>query len=200
YVALNMLMKAITIDGQAVQRHQATILESVKVGGHINPFPLGGRNYYGKEIDSLNTNGLESFKRQLLYLIALQKMEDDDEWLMEPVTSPRATVTLSSTYEVGGPSSTTLETLFLKMGTVSDAQVANCIVVGEIWPRVTTVEGQVESRVETYLSGYVTGQGQDIRLAEMDCRESTLMSYMLWMEERLAVLEKKLPRPLPGSQ
>ncbi|KAI3731475.1 hypothetical protein L1987_62663 [Smallanthus sonchifolius] len=30
YVALNMLMKAISIDGQAVQRHHATILECVK--------------------------------------------------------------------------------------------------------------------------------------------------------------------------
>ncbi|KAJ0638194.1 putative adaptor protein complex AP-1, gamma subunit [Helianthus annuus] len=30
YVALNMLMKAISIDGQAVQRHRATILECVK--------------------------------------------------------------------------------------------------------------------------------------------------------------------------
>lgn len=31
YVALNMLMKAVTADGQAVQRHRATILECVKV-------------------------------------------------------------------------------------------------------------------------------------------------------------------------
>ncbi|KAK6922155.1 Clathrin/coatomer adaptor, adaptin-like, N-terminal [Dillenia turbinata] len=30
YVALNMLMKAITVDGQAVQRHRVTILECVK--------------------------------------------------------------------------------------------------------------------------------------------------------------------------
>ncbi|KAK6931085.1 Clathrin/coatomer adaptor, adaptin-like, N-terminal [Dillenia turbinata] len=30
YVALNMLMKAITVEGQAVQRHRATILECVK--------------------------------------------------------------------------------------------------------------------------------------------------------------------------
>ncbi|XP_024987422.1 AP-1 complex subunit gamma-2-like isoform X2 [Cynara cardunculus var. scolymus] len=30
YVALNMLMKAISVDGQAVQRHRATILECVK--------------------------------------------------------------------------------------------------------------------------------------------------------------------------
>ncbi|GKG38648.1 hypothetical protein Tco_0460360, partial [Tanacetum coccineum] len=38
--------------------------------------------------------------------------EDDDEWLMAPVTPPRATVTLPSTYKVGGPSSTTPGTLF----------------------------------------------------------------------------------------
>lgn len=31
YVALNMLMKAVTADAQAVQRHRATILECVKV-------------------------------------------------------------------------------------------------------------------------------------------------------------------------
>nr|GFB22530.1 hypothetical protein [Tanacetum cinerariifolium]GFB40240.1 hypothetical protein [Tanacetum cinerariifolium] len=31
------------------------------------------------------------------------------------------------------------------------------------------------------------------RLAEMESRDSTLMSYMLWMEERLIGLEKKLP-------
>nr|GEV78596.1 hypothetical protein [Tanacetum cinerariifolium] len=30
--------------------------------------------------------------------------EDDVEWLMAPVTPPRATMTVSSTYEVGGPS------------------------------------------------------------------------------------------------
>jgi hypothetical protein len=31
YVALNMLMRAVTADAQAVQRHRATILECVKV-------------------------------------------------------------------------------------------------------------------------------------------------------------------------
>ncbi|GJW73584.1 hypothetical protein Tco_0132954 [Tanacetum coccineum] len=107
--------------------------------------------------------------------------ESDDEWLMTPVTPPRATVTFSSTYEVGGPSTTTSGTLPVgqpfpgmtrrtsmlpsvvddlcvrmgnleyghgalvkKMGTVGDAQVADSIAVGEIWPRVTTVEGQVQ--------------------------------------------------------
>nr|GFA27938.1 putative reverse transcriptase domain-containing protein [Tanacetum cinerariifolium] len=35
--------------------------------------------------------------------------EDDVEWLMAPVTPPRATVTVSSTYEVGGPSTAAIE-------------------------------------------------------------------------------------------
>lgn len=35
YVALNMLMKAISVDAQAVQRHRATILECVKVAKFI---------------------------------------------------------------------------------------------------------------------------------------------------------------------
>ncbi|GJS33863.1 hypothetical protein Tco_0532245 [Tanacetum coccineum] len=188
--------------------------------------------------------------------------ENDDEWLMAIVTPPRATVTLSSTYEVGGPSSTTPKTLFparqpfpgmthgnsvppsviddlcvrmgnleyghgtlvKKIGTVSDAKVADSISIREIWPRVTTVEGQVqvmvsqavhvvsrleeiktrvqqvESRVDTHPSDHMTVQGQETRLAEMESRESTLMSYMLWMEERLAVLEKKLPELPPGPQ
>nr|GEU42086.1 hypothetical protein [Tanacetum cinerariifolium] len=32
-------------------------------------------------------------------------------------------------------------------------------------------------------------------VAEMESREGTLMSYMLWMEERLTVLKKRLPGP-----
>jgi len=31
YVGLNMLIKAVTVDAQAVQRHRATILECIKV-------------------------------------------------------------------------------------------------------------------------------------------------------------------------
>ncbi|GKF55253.1 hypothetical protein Tco_0165593 [Tanacetum coccineum] len=37
--------------------------------------------------------------------------------------------------------------LVKKMGTVSDAQVADGIAIREIWPRVTTVEGQVQVMV-----------------------------------------------------
>nr|GEU66352.1 hypothetical protein [Tanacetum cinerariifolium] len=147
--------------------------------------------------------------------------EDDDKWLMALVTPSRATMTLLSTYEVGGPYFTTPETLFLarqpfpgmthgtsvppsvindlcvrmgnleyrhralvkKIWMVSDAQVADGISIRYIWPRVTTIEGQ--------------NQQLPTRLAKMESRESTLMLYMLWMEERLAVLEKKLPGPPP---
>nr|GFB33919.1 hypothetical protein [Tanacetum cinerariifolium] len=35
--------------------------------------------------------------------------EDDVEWLMAPVTPPRVTMTISSTYEVGGPSTAAVE-------------------------------------------------------------------------------------------
>ncbi|GJV38336.1 hypothetical protein Tco_1410813 [Tanacetum coccineum] len=37
-------------------------------------------------------------------------------------------------------------------------------------------------------------------VAEMHNREGTLMQYMLWMEDRLTVLEKRLPGPPPEGQ
>nr|GFC49180.1 hypothetical protein [Tanacetum cinerariifolium] len=54
--------------------------------------------------------------------------------------------------------------LVKKMGTMSDSQMADSIVVGEIWPRVAIVEGhvQVESRVDTHPNGHVAMQGQDV--------------------------------------
>nr|GEV96146.1 putative reverse transcriptase domain-containing protein [Tanacetum cinerariifolium] len=106
--------------------------------------------------------------------------EDDVEWLLAPMTPPRATV-------------------------------------GE----------QVESRVDTYSSGQMEVPGQDeivglsphvqtlqtalhgtelqnqqlrTRVAEMESHVGILMSYMLWMEERLTVLEKRLLGPPPGPQ
>nr|GEX51619.1 hypothetical protein [Tanacetum cinerariifolium] len=35
--------------------------------------------------------------------------DDDAEWLMAPVTPPRATMTVSRAYEVGGPSTAVVE-------------------------------------------------------------------------------------------
>nr|GEX35630.1 hypothetical protein [Tanacetum cinerariifolium] len=174
--------------------------------------------------------------------------EDDVEWLMAPVTPTRATMTVSSTYEVGGPSSVTIEgpsfplpapglpvpptviedlstrlgnleykhgVLMRKMEEVSDAEVADSIAIREIHPRVATVGEQVKSRVDTYSSGQMAVPGQDeivrlgqqvhtrTRVAEMESHVGILMSYMLWMEERLTVLEKRLlgpplgPHPIP---
>nr|GEV80934.1 hypothetical protein [Tanacetum cinerariifolium] len=143
-------------------------------------------------------------------------LDEDDEWLMAPVTPSRATVTISSTYEVGGLSTATSvgytlssmasgvatqpqmidelcvrmsnleyrhEELVKKMVKVSDVEVADSITIGEIHPRVATVEEQLWTRV-----------------AKIESREGILMSYMLWMEERLTVLEKRLPRLPSGTQ
>ncbi|GKA95746.1 hypothetical protein Tco_0817841 [Tanacetum coccineum] len=145
--------------------------------------------------------------------------DEDDEWMMAPVTPPRATMTVSSTYEVGGPSTATpvghplaimkpgvatqpqvIDDLRIQMDNleyrhgelmrmieaVSNIEVANSISIGEIHPRVTTVEEQVQT-LQTALHG--------ARVAEMESREGTMMSYMLWMEEHLTVLEKRLSGP-----
>nr|GFA12603.1 hypothetical protein [Tanacetum cinerariifolium] len=141
--------------------------------------------------------------------------------------------------------------LMRKMEEVSDAEVAYSIAIGEIHPRVATMDEQVqvmasqavqvvsdlkeietrvqqvESRVDTYPSGQMAVPGQDVivrlslqvqtlqtalhgielqnqqlrnRVAEMESHVGILMSYMLWMEERLTVLEKRLPGPPPGPQ
>nr|GEY45547.1 hypothetical protein [Tanacetum cinerariifolium] len=210
--------------------------------------------------------------------------DDEVEWLMAPVTPPRATMTVSSTYKVRDastvvvkrPSSplpaprlhvppTVIENLSTRLGNleyrhgvltrkmeeVSDAEVANNITIGEIHPRVATVGEQVqvigsqtgqimsrlkeiktrvqhvESRVDTHPSGQMAVQGQDViagssqqvqtlqtalhetelqnqqlrtRVTEIESRVGILMSYMLWMEDRLTVLEKRLPGPPPGPQ
>nr|GFA66990.1 hypothetical protein [Tanacetum cinerariifolium] len=206
------------------------------------------------------------------------------EWLMAPVTPLRATMTVSSTYEVGGLSTSAIEgpsfplpatglpvpptviedlgtrlgnleyrhgVLTRKMEEVSDAEVADSIAIGEIHPRVATVEEQVqvmesqivqvvsrleeienrvqqvESRLDTYPSGQMTVPGHNVivgsseqvqtlqmtlhetelqnqqlrtRVAKMESYMGIVMPYMLWMEERLTVLEKRLPGPPLGPQ
>ncbi|GKB92890.1 hypothetical protein Tco_0965162 [Tanacetum coccineum] len=134
--------------------------------------------------------------------------EEDDEWLMAPVTPPRATVTVSSTYKVGGPSTATpmdnLEyrhgALTRRMEAMSDIEVANSTAIREIHPKVTTIEEQVQI-LQTALHGAeLQNQQLRTRVAEMESREGTMMSYMLCMEERLTVLEKGLPGPSPGPR
>nr|GEV47755.1 hypothetical protein [Tanacetum cinerariifolium] len=177
--------------------------------------------------------------------------KDDVEWLMDPVTPPRATMTVSSTYEVGGNLEYKHRVLMRKMEEVSDAEVADSIAIGGIHPRVATMGKQVqvtesqavqvvnrlkeietrvqqvESRVDTHPSGQMAVQGQEVivgsseqvqtlqttlheielqnqqlrtRVTEMESHMGVLMSHMLWMEERLTVLEKRLLGPPPGPQ
>ncbi|GJY79500.1 mutator type transposase [Tanacetum coccineum] len=125
--------------------------------------------------------------------------EDDDEWLISPLTPSRATVTLPSTYEVGGRSSTTPGILFPAgqpfPGMTHGTSVPSLVIDDEDGlEEIETRFQQVESRVDTHPSNHMAVHGQELRtkLAEMESRESTLMLYMLWIEERLAVLEKKL--------
>nr|GEX32137.1 hypothetical protein [Tanacetum cinerariifolium] len=77
--------------------------------------------------------------------------QDDVEWLMAPVKPPRATMTVSSTYEVGGPSTAAIKgpsfplpTPRLHMEEMSDAEVANIISIGETHHRVATMREQVQ--------------------------------------------------------
>nr|GEX93579.1 hypothetical protein [Tanacetum cinerariifolium] len=136
--------------------------------------------------------------------------DDEVEWLMAPVTPPRATMTVSSTYEVGGPSTAAIEGPSFPFPA----------------PRLP-VPPTVESRVDTHPSGQMAVQGRDVivgssqqvqtlqtglhetelqnqqswtRVTEMESHVGILMSYMLWMEDRLTVLEKRLPGLPPGPQ
>nr|GEX91007.1 hypothetical protein [Tanacetum cinerariifolium] len=165
-------------------------------------------------------------------------MDDDNldvevEWLMAPVTPPRATMTVSSTYEVGGPSNaaikgpsfslpapelpvplTVIEDLGTRLGNleyrhgvltrkmeeVSDAEVADCIAIGEIHPRLATIGEQVQTLQTALHETELQNQQLRARVAEMESHMGIVMPYMLWMEERLTVLEKRLPRPPPGPQ
>nr|GEV50123.1 hypothetical protein [Tanacetum cinerariifolium] len=157
--------------------------------------------------------------------------KDDVEWLMDPVTPPRATMTVSSTYEVGGNLEYKHRVLMRKMEEVSDAEVqvteSQAVQVVNRLKEIETRVQQVESRVDTHPSGQMAVQGQEVivgsseqvqtlqttlheielqnqqlrtRVTEMESHMGVLMSHMLWMEERLTVLEKRLLGPPPGPQ
>nr|GEW22425.1 hypothetical protein [Tanacetum cinerariifolium] len=202
---------------------------------------------------------LEGIKFLTLYSCAnLKDISEDFQ-----ITPSRATMTVPSTYEVGGPSTAPIEgpsfllpvpglpvppTVIEDLGT----QLGNLdIAIREIHPRVATVGEQVqvveaqmakvvsrleeietrvhqvESRVDTQSSGQMAVQGHDVivgssehvqtlqtalhetklqnqqlqtRVTELESHMGIVMPYMLWMEERLTVLEKRLPGPLSGPQ
>nr|GFA86208.1 hypothetical protein [Tanacetum cinerariifolium] len=162
-----------------------------------------------------------------------------------------ATMSVSSTYEVGGPSTAAIEgpsfrflapglpvpptviedlstrlgnleyrhgVLMRKMEEVSDAEVADSIAIGEIHPRVATVREQVQ--VMESQTGQVVSRLKEIktrvqqtalhetelqnqllrtRVTEMEIHVGILMSYIRWMEDRLTVLEKRLPGCKSGT-
>ncbi|GKB06109.1 hypothetical protein Tco_0834342 [Tanacetum coccineum] len=72
--------------------------------------------------------------------------------------------------------------------------------IGETHPRVTALEEQVQTLQTALHESRSKNQQWQTTVAEMHSREGTLMQYMLWMEERLTVLEKRLPGPPPRAQ
>ncbi|GKC14942.1 hypothetical protein Tco_1011724 [Tanacetum coccineum] len=74
------------------------------------------------------------------------------------------------------------------------------VAIGGIHPRVTALEEQVQTLQTALHESRSKNQQWQTTVAEMHSREGTLMQYMLWMEERLTVLEKRLPGPPPGAQ
>ncbi|GJV44172.1 hypothetical protein Tco_1428708 [Tanacetum coccineum] len=91
--------------------------------------------------------------------------------------------------------------LVKKVIQVSDAEVADGIAIGEIIPRVSAVEGQVQVMASQMVQGvgrleqgHADSAASDFGF-EMSSRESTLMQCILGMDKRLADLERRPPGP-----
>ncbi|GKF01901.1 hypothetical protein Tco_0028824 [Tanacetum coccineum] len=98
--------------------------------------------------------------------------------------------------------------LMKKVIKVSDVEVADSITIGEIGPRVSTMEGHVQimaSQMAHVVSGLeqvdthvAVVQHRDVQIqplqtmvAEMSSRESTLMQCILGMDRRLVDLQRR---------
>ncbi|GJU08691.1 putative reverse transcriptase domain-containing protein [Tanacetum coccineum] len=90
--------------------------------------------------------------------------------------------------------------LVKKIVIVRDAEVTDRITIGEIHPRVTTLEGQVQTLQTSLLRVWLQNQQLQTRLPDIEKREGTWITYMSWMEKHLAVIEKKLTGPPTGPQ
>nr|GEV71137.1 putative reverse transcriptase domain-containing protein [Tanacetum cinerariifolium] len=90
--------------------------------------------------------------------------------------------------------------LVKKMEIVSDTEAADSIATREIHPRVTTLEGKVQTLQTSLHGAWLQNQQLQTRLSVKENREGTLISYMSWMGERLVVLEKRLTRPPIGPR
>ncbi|GKB08253.1 hypothetical protein Tco_0836537 [Tanacetum coccineum] len=97
--------------------------------------------------------------------------------------------------------------LVTKVIKVSDVEVADNITIGEIGPRVSILEEQVQVMVSQIVQAVgrleqVAMQQRDAQIqqlhtmvSEMSSRESTLMQCILGMDRRLANLERRPPGP-----
>ncbi|GKA00569.1 putative ribonuclease H-like domain-containing protein [Tanacetum coccineum] len=141
--------------------------------------------------------------------------EDDEDEVGDVVDAPKP-----STYEVGGPSTAiaaqpqVIDDLYREVDKlrdrqgalartiveVSDIEATNSIAIGETHPRVTALEEQVQTLQTALHESRTINQQLQTTVAEMQNREGTVIQYMLWMEERLTMLEKRLPGPPPDGQ
>nr|GEZ01319.1 hypothetical protein [Tanacetum cinerariifolium] len=109
-----------------------------------------------------------------------------------------------------------------KMEEVSHAVVADNIAIGEIHPKMADVGEQVQVvEAQTTQVGHdvIDGSNEQVqtlqtvlhetelqnqqlrtRVAELESHMGIVMPYMMWMEERLTVLEKRLSGPPSGPQ
>nr|GEV27157.1 putative reverse transcriptase domain-containing protein [Tanacetum cinerariifolium] len=162
--------------------------------------PLGG------EMDEPMENPWFDEKEELNEFMDDDQDEEVEEWLMAPVTPPKATVTVPSTYEVGGPSTAT--PMGHPLTTMASGVATQPQVIDDLCVRMSNLEYRHEELVkktekvqtlQTSLHGaWFQNQQLHTRLSVMENRAGTLISYMSWMDERLVVLEKRLTGPPTG--
>ncbi|GJZ90455.1 hypothetical protein Tco_0662382 [Tanacetum coccineum] len=85
--------------------------------------------------------------------------------------------------------------LVKKVIQVSDAEVADGITIGEVGPRVSAVEGQVQALQAAMQQRDSQIQQLQTMVSEISCRKSTLMQCILRMDKRLVDLERRPPKP-----
>nr|GEZ14427.1 hypothetical protein [Tanacetum cinerariifolium] len=125
-------------------------------------------------------------------------MDDDDwddevKWLMAPVTPPRATMIVRAPTRLEGdlPQSGYCGGAGTGDGIIDRANMQGQEVIVGSSKQVQTLQTALH---ETELQN----QQLQTRVTEMESHAGVVMSHMLWMEERLTVLEKRLPGPPPG--
>ncbi|GKF06379.1 hypothetical protein Tco_0037047, partial [Tanacetum coccineum] len=76
-------------------------------------------------------------------------------------------------------------------------EMTNSLAIGETHPRVNALEEQVQTLQTALHESRSKNQQLQTTVAKIHNCEGTLMQYMLWMEKRLTVMEKRLPGPPP---